>query len=168
MIMLILLTCSSMTMADDEVTVTITEESDPDKLSEKRTVLNENISQYFIWAIPSQLEVSNGANFNVKITEAHLNYGVNIKINVQGLDSNGMVQLKNENSLYGLSSKVTLKKEGSVINSTTDILNVDSCSFTETADTTERTANISISVERNPFQFAGQYSGQITFKASIS
>lgn len=168
MIMLILLTCSSMVMADDEETIYITAESVPANLGEKYTTLSENISQYFTWIVPSQLSISDNTDFTIKVTEAHLNSDSRLKISVSGIDENGIIQLHDSTNSEIKGSKVTLKNEYGTINNNSFILVVDSSSFDEGADISERTANITMSAKRNPFQLAGNYLNNITFKASIS
>lgn len=83
------------------------------------------------------------------------------------MDGNGVVQLvEKEDSFKG--SKVTLKKDNSVINSQIPLLTVCSSEFAAEADTDEQIANISLEIERNPFQLAGDYAGKITFTVSLS
>lgn len=48
MIMLILLTCSSMVMAEDQQTVTITPNPESNIVGEKSTTLTEEVGNYFV------------------------------------------------------------------------------------------------------------------------
>lgn len=161
--MLILLTMSSIVMAEDERTVTITNDI-PEESRTRETELTESINQSFTWVIPAKISLTDNSSFTVKVTQAHLYSDVHLKIS---MDGNGMVQLVEKvDSFKG--SKVTLKKDNSVINSQIPLLTVRSSQFTAEADTDEQIANISLEVERNPFQLAGDYAGKITFTASLS
>lgn len=159
---------SSIVMADNSETVTITEESDKDNLKENNTVLSEEINQYFIWTVPSQLPIENNTSFYIGVSEAHLKSGAELKISVSGMDENGIIQLHDyiDHSIKG--SKVILNNKEGIINNNNDILTVNSSSFTETADSNVKTADITMTVEKYRFQLAGSYCNTITFKASIS
>lgn len=156
-------------MADNSETVTITEESDKGNLKENNTELIEEINQYFIWTVPSQLSIENNTSFSISVNEAHLKSGAELKISVSGIDENGIIQLHDnlDHSIKG--SKVILKNNERIINNNNnDILTVNSSSFTETADSNVKTADITMTVEKYRFQLAGNYYNTITFKASIS
>lgn len=159
---------SSIVMADNSETVTITEESDKGNLKENNTELREEINQYFIWTVPNQLPIENNTSFSISVNEAHLISGAELKISVSGIDENGIIQLHDylDHSIKG--SKVILKNKGGIINNNNDILTVNSSSFTETADSNVKTADITMTVEKYRFQLAGNYCNTITFKASIS
>ena len=159
---------SSIVMADNSETVTITEESDKGNLKENNTELREEINQYFIWTVPSQLPIENNTSFSISVNEAHLKSGAELKISVSGIDENGIIQLHDylDHSIKG--SKVILKNNERIINNNNDILTVNSSSFTETADSNVKTADITMTVEKYRFQLAGNYCNTITFKASIS
>ena len=82
---------SSIVMADNSETVTITEESDKGNLKENNTELREEINQYFIWTVPSQLPIENNTSFSISVNEAHLKSGAELKISVSGIDENGII-----------------------------------------------------------------------------
>lgn len=163
MILLVLLCSSTAIMADEVKTVIITDDI-PEESRQRETELTENIAQSFTWAIPARVPLSDNNSFTVKVTKAHLYSDVQLKISISG---NGTIQLK-ENEDYFLGSKVTLKRDGNIINGQDPVLTVDSSEFSPEADTNEKTADISLDVERNPFQLAGNYTGKITFIASLS
>lgn len=160
---MVLLCSSTAIMADEEKTVIITDNI-PAESRERETDLTESIAQSFTWVIPASVPLSESNSFTVKVTKAHLYSDVQLKISISG---NGTIQLK-ENVDDFLGSKVTLKRKGNIINSQDPVLTVDSSEFSAEADTNEKTADISLDVERNPFQLAGNYAGKITFIASLS
>lgn len=167
MIMLILFTFSSMVMAEDKQIVIITPNPENNIVGEKSTTLTEEVGNYFVWSIPNNLPVT-GANdtITVKVNQAHLNQYRSLKISIEGLEEDGKVQLK-----YGdiLGSKISFKKGEIALNSNeSEILVVTSREFDSNNNSNIPSVDISLVVERNPFQYTNTYTGQITFKATIS
>lgn len=166
MIMLILLTCSSMVMAEDEETVIITEGSQPDNLGQKSTTLTEEIACSFTWSIPENLTIS-GTNdtITVRVIQAHVFKNKDLKISIDNLGDDGKVQLMSGNGIGG--SKVSFRAgEIALTKDNPDILTVQSGAFD--SDSNIPSVDIALTVERNAFQYANTYTGQVTFKASIS
>lgn len=166
MIMLILLTCSSMVMAEDEETVIITEGSQPDNLGQKSTTLTEEIACSFTWSIPENLTIS-GTNdtITVMVTQAHIFKNKNLNISINNLGDDNKVQLMSSNGIGG--SKVAFKiDETSLTKENPNILSLSSGAFD--SDINIPSVDITLTVERNAFQYANTYTGQVTFKASIS
>lgn len=94
----------------------------------------------------------------------HLNQYKSLKISIEGLEEDGKVQLK-----YGniLGSKISFRKGEIALNSNeSEILVVTSSEFDSNSNIPS--ADISLVVERNPFQYTNTYTGQLTFKATIS
>lgn len=164
--MLILLTCSSMIMAEDEETVNITDGLDFDNLAQKSTTLTEDIPSSFTWSIPESLTIS-GTNetITVKVIQAHLFKTKNLKISIENLGDDNKVQLMSSNRIGG--SKVVFKKgEIALTKDNPNIMTVQSGTFESDGDI--QSVDITLTVERNAFQYANTYTGQVTFKASIS
>ena len=163
--MLILLTCSSMVMAEGE-TVNVTYNSENGFVKEKQTTITENIESYFIWSIPESLLLT-GTNdiITAKVTEAHIIQGRTLRISITGLGEDDKLQL-NKGNILG--SKVSFKKGDTPLNSaSSEILSVDSSAF-DSGNSAIPSVDIKLDVERNPFQYANTYTGQITFKATVS
>lgn len=167
MIMLILFTCSSMVMADDEETVIITEGSQFNNLGQKSTTLTEEIASSFTWSIPENLTIS-GTNdiITVRVTQAHIFKNKNLKISIDNLSEDDKVQLTC-NGIGG--SKVSFRVgENALTKDNPDIMTVQSSEFDSVSNDNIPSVEIALTVERNAFQYANTYTGQVTFKASIS
>ena len=163
--MLILLTCSSMVMAEGE-TVNVTYNSENGFVKEIQTTITENIESYFIWSIPESLLLTDTNDIiTVKVTEAHIIQGRTLRISITGLGEDDKLQL-NKGNILG--SKVSFKKGDTPLNSdSSEIFSVDSSAF-DSGNSAIPSVDIKLDVERNPFQYANTYTGQITFKATIS
>ena len=81
--MLILLTMSSIVMAEDERTVTITNNI-PEESRTRETELTESINQSFTWVIPAKISLTDNSSFTVKVTQAHLYSYVHLEISMDG------------------------------------------------------------------------------------
>lgn len=166
MIMLILLTCSSMIMADEE-TVEIPSYSETNVVGNKTTTLTEDVGNYFVWSIPENLQITDSNNIiTVQVTQAHLNQFRSLTISIYGLGDDNKLQLKN-GDIAG--SKITFKKEETELTKDNpEILSVTSNAFNTDTNSNIPSANIALVVDRNPFQFTNTYTGQITFEAKIT
>lgn len=167
MIMLILLTCSSMIMADDEVTVEIPSYSETNVVGNKTTTLSEDVGNYFVWSIPENLQITDSNNMiTVQVTQAHLNQFRTLTISISGLEDDNKLQLKN-GDIGG--SKITFKKEETELTKDNpEILSVTSNAFNTGTNSNIPHADIALVIDRNPFQFTNTYTGQITFEAKIT